>query len=209
MSTTEIINQKDDQAAIQAAILEKVLISGDLSKLTTVERVNYYIKTCQSLGLNHLTKPFEFITLNGKLTLYAKRDATDQLRKINNISLEITSREHCNDLYIVTARATTANGRYDESIGVVSVKNLYGDTLANALMKAETKAKRRVTLCLSGLGFLDETETETITQKNIKTEEEIKEEIMEKYKDTKMTEEEKKKLMNAEYKKNIENLKNK
>src|SRR5690606_24912460 len=34
--------------------------------------------------------------------------------------------------------------------------------LANAYMKAETKAKRRVTLSICGLGWLDETETETI-----------------------------------------------
>ena len=36
------------------------------------------------------------------------------------------------------------------------------DDLANAFMKAETKAKRRVTLSICGLGILDETEIETI-----------------------------------------------
>jgi hypothetical protein len=40
--------------------------------------------------------------------------------------------------------------------------NLKGDALANALMKAETKAKRRVTLSIAGLGWLDETELETV-----------------------------------------------
>ena len=44
------------------------------------------------------------------------------------------------------------------SIGAVSIKGLQGENLANALMKAETKAKRRVTLSLAGLGWLDETE---------------------------------------------------
>jgi hypothetical protein len=39
---------------------------------------------------------------------------------------------------------------------------LKGDALANALMKAETKAKRRVTLSLAGLGWLDETEIASI-----------------------------------------------
>ena len=37
-----------------------------------------------------------------------------------------------------------------------------GDTLANALMKASTKAKRRATLSICGLGVLDESEIETI-----------------------------------------------
>jgi hypothetical protein len=35
---------------------------------------------------------------------------------------------------------------------------------ANAIMKAVTKAKRRVTLSICGLGFLDETEVETIPE---------------------------------------------
>ncbi|MDU5950540.1 MAG: hypothetical protein E6Z15_26195, partial [Paenibacillus macerans] len=39
---------------------------------------------------------------------------------------------------------------------------LTADELANAIMKAETKAKRRVTLSLSGLGMMDESEIETI-----------------------------------------------
>jgi hypothetical protein len=46
----------------------------------------------------------------------------------------------------------------------VTVGHLKGDALANALMKAETKAKRRVTLSIAGLGWLDETELETIPQ---------------------------------------------
>jgi len=33
---------------------------------------------------------------------------------------------------------------------------------ANAIMKCETKAKRRVTLSICGLGFLDETEVDSI-----------------------------------------------
>jgi hypothetical protein len=40
----------------------------------------------------------------------------------------------------------------------VAIGALKGDALANAPMKAETKSKRRVTLSLAGLGWLDETE---------------------------------------------------
>jgi hypothetical protein len=52
----------------------------------------------------------------------------------------------------------------DSSIGAVSVDGLKGDDLANAMMKAETKSKRRVTLSICGLGMLDETEIETIKE---------------------------------------------
>jgi hypothetical protein len=44
----------------------------------------------------------------------------------------------------------------------VALGTLKGDALANALMKCETKAKRRVPLSLAGLGWLDETELATI-----------------------------------------------
>jgi hypothetical protein len=46
----------------------------------------------------------------------------------------------------------------------VALGTLKGDALANALMKCETKAKRRVTLSLASLGWLDETELDTIPQ---------------------------------------------
>jgi len=145
-----------------AEIVERVVLAGDLARLAPADRVRYYNETCRSIGLNPLTRPFEYILLNGKLTLYARKDATDQLRQLHNVSLTISNRERLEDVYIVTARATLPDGRTDESTGVVSIGNLKGDNLANALMKAETKAKRRVTLSICGLGWLDETEMQTI-----------------------------------------------
>jgi hypothetical protein len=148
--------------AVQPEILEQVLIGGDLSGLTSQQRTDYYSAVCRALGLNPLTKPFEYLTLNGKLRLYALCDCADQLRRLHGISIYITNRERLQDLYIVTARAKNRTGREDESTGAVALGTLKGDALANALMKAETKAKRRVTLSLAGLGWLDETELETI-----------------------------------------------
>ena len=149
-------------ATISPATLEKVLIGGDLSKLSESQRVEYYAQTCTSLGLNPLTKPFDYITLNGKLTLYAKRDAADQLRRIYGVSITKLEREQMGDVYAVTAYASLPDGRTDSSMGAVNTKGLAGEALANALMKAETKAKRRVTLSICGLGMLDETEVSTI-----------------------------------------------
>lgn len=149
----------------QISPVEAALVTNDLSKLTTEQRMSYYKSVCESLGLNPLTQPLSYISLNGKLTLYAKRDATDQLRKIHQISINITNRELLpNDVYIVTAKAKDASGREDESMGSVNIAGLKGDALANAYLKAETKAKRRVTLSICGLGLMDETETETIKE---------------------------------------------
>lgn len=154
----DIVPVTDDQWAV----MEKVVVQGDLSKLSPAERVAYYRSVCESVGLNPLTQPFAYITLNGKLTLYALKGATDQVRATRRIAVTIVSRERLDDVYVVTARATLPDGRTDESIGAVTIAGLKGDALANALMKAETKAKRRVTLSAVGLGMLDESETETI-----------------------------------------------
>lgn len=78
------------------------------------------------------------------------------------MSVTIAARELVDGIYVVTARAEMPGGRVDESIGAVPVDKLQGEAKANAFMKCETKAKRRVTLSICGLGMLDETETVTI-----------------------------------------------
>lgn len=145
-------------------ILESVLIKGDLSKLTPEERSTYYTRVCQSVGLNPLTKPFEYITLNGKLRLYALKDATDQLRSIHKVSVVDMTETEREGLSIVKTKVQNAEGRTDMAIGAVNIAGLKGEALANALMKAETKSKRRATLSICGLGMLDETEIEDIPE---------------------------------------------
>jgi hypothetical protein len=142
--------------------IENVLINGDLKTLTPEQRVAYYKSVCESVGLNPLTRPFEYLVLQGKMILYARKDCTEQLRAVHGISLRITDRQMIDDVYVVTAEAQDAKGRVDTSTGAVACGALKGEAKANALMKAETKAKRRVTLSIAGLGMLDETEVETI-----------------------------------------------
>ena len=62
----------------------------------------------------------------------------------------------------MTVRATAKDGRQTDEIGAVPIKGLQGENLANALMKAVTKAKRRAILSVCGLGLLDETEVDSI-----------------------------------------------
>lgn len=147
---------------ISPQVMESVLLEGDLSRLQPADRVSYYRSVCESVGLNPLTRPLEYLKLNGKLTLYAKRDCTDQLRAIHAVSVTIPSREIAEGCYVVTARASMPSGRQDESIGAVPIDGLKGEARSNALMKAETKAKRRVTLAICGLSYLDESELESV-----------------------------------------------
>lgn len=140
--------------------IEQVLVKGDLATLTVDQRVQYHNLVCKSLGLNPLTRPFNFLVLNGKTVLYATRDCTDQLRKINGVSIISLDSKMVGDLIVVTVSAGDHADRTDFATGVVNSKGLIGADLANAMMKAETKAKRRVTLSLCGLGLLDESEVE-------------------------------------------------
>jgi hypothetical protein len=102
------------------------------------------------------------VNLNGKLKLYATKTATEQLAQNREITLQIVARETVGEAYVVTCRATMPSGRFTESIGAVSIQGLKGDAFCNMLMKAETKAKRRAVLSLTGLGMLDEMEVEAV-----------------------------------------------
>src|SRR6476469_2704034 len=126
-----------DAPVIDARLLETVLLRGDLAAMQAPERMNYYRAVCNSLGLNPLIRPFDYLTLNGKTILYAKRECTEQLRKIHGISLQIVDRSLIDDVYVVTARAVDHSGRQDESTGAINMAGLKGEPRANALMKAE------------------------------------------------------------------------
>jgi hypothetical protein len=157
-----------------------VLIQGDLSPLTPEQRLDYYKAVCKSLGLNTLTVPFGYILFKdkeadnapAKLALYAKKDCAEQLRKIHRVSVVpgTTKRLIDEDYATVEIALRDATGRTDVATGMVYLWKKYqgksyrltGQRLADAVMKAETKAKRRGTLSICGLGILDEMDLESI-----------------------------------------------
>lgn len=150
-----------------ATLAAEAATKGDLAKLSPEQRTALYGEICRSMGLNPLSRPFEYITLNGKLTLYATRTAADQLRKINGVSITSVEESVSDGILTVKVKASDKTGRTDMEIGAVSLvgnrgEKLTGEALANAHMKALTKAKRRVTLSISGLGWLDETEVSAV-----------------------------------------------
>jgi hypothetical protein len=147
-----------------SAIISSVILSGDLSKLSATEKVSYFNGYCERLGLDPFTQPFQILRLNGKEILYLTRAGAQQLNKLHSVSHEIVSRNihEAASTYEVIARASLPDGRHTESIGAVTIANLKGEAYCNALMKAETKAKRRATLDLLGLGLLDESEVASI-----------------------------------------------
>jgi hypothetical protein len=143
-------------------VVQHVLLGGDLSKLTPPQRVAYYRAVCDSLGLNPLTRPFDYLRLSGKEVLYAKKDAAEQLRQKHKISLGVPRSELVDGMFTVSVVASLPDGRPDSDMGCIDLAGVRGEARANAMMKCVTKAKRRVTLSICGLGVLDETELDTL-----------------------------------------------
>jgi len=150
------------QQIVLPEAIEQVVVNGDLSPLNAAQRVQYVNAVCKSMGLNHLTKPFNYIKLNGKLTLYATKDCTDQLRRIYGISVIKVEESNFGGAAILVTHVKDKSGRTDQARAAIDLSHLKGDSLANAIMKLETKSKRRATLSICGLGFLDESELETV-----------------------------------------------
>jgi hypothetical protein len=178
-ASSAIVRVEQAQAQIVSVpeAIEKVLIKGDLSDLQPQDRLDYYKRVCTSLGLNTLTKPFDYILFREfegsppKLVLYANKSCTEQLRKIHGVSvLPPLRRELTEDICMVEADVRDRTGRTDSATGSVSLYKfkdgkrikLADKELCNAIMKCETKAKRRATLSICGLAVLDESELDTV-----------------------------------------------
>jgi len=166
---TNVVNisgvpEDSNKLTLDPKIQDSIVLRGDLSGLNEGQKRDYYLYRCRQVGLDPAAKPFDLLTLNGKQILYANAGATQQLCAIHKLSTQITHRERIDGIYVVSVRCTGADGRVSENQGAVDVSSLSGERLANALLKATTKAIRRAVLSHAGLGMLDETEVETIPE---------------------------------------------
>ncbi len=124
--------------------IEKVLIVGDLSALSPTDR---------------------------ELSLYANKSCTEQLRKIHGVSvIPPLRRSWDGNIITVEVDVRDRTGKTDTASGSVPTFkfkdgtriDFTGKDRCNADMKCETKAKRRATLSICGLAFLDESELDTM-----------------------------------------------
>ena len=149
----------------QADKISAILAEGDLSRFSAKERNEYYVRLCTETGLNPMLQPFRYLKLSGQLRLYANKSCAEQLRNIHGISIRIVDQREDGGLWIVTVEATDKRGRSDSDVGFAKIKGLTGENRGNAILKAVTKAKRRVTLSMTGLGgLMDETEVASVAE---------------------------------------------
>jgi hypothetical protein len=147
------------QEGIPPDLFARILLKGgDLSGLTPAEKVSYAAELSRRLSLDPLAQPFRLLKIDRREILYCTKAGAEQLNRIH----EIREREERRDIYTVYSRAVLPGGRFVDSSGSVAVAGLEREPLANAMMTAETKSKRRATLSLLGLGLLSEEEALTV-----------------------------------------------
>jgi hypothetical protein len=137
----------------------------NLNTATNEQLDEYRLKTASILKID----PFmlDYIWMSDPETglknrvLYAKRGAAEILRQNLSISVESLVPSVTQDgLLSFMASGRDKTGRQEIAVGSAYLDGLKGDKKAHAVMTAQTRAVRRLTLQFVGGGILDETEVQ-------------------------------------------------
>lgn len=139
-----------------------------LGDLTEAQREEYKINACEYFDLPPELNLLEFIWMDSgdgsrTLALYARKGATDMLRSSRGICVDTMKETIGADFIMFTATGHDKTGRVDVAVGAADTKGRSGKYLTNAIMTAQTRASRRLTLQFVGGGLLDESEVEDTT----------------------------------------------
>ena len=159
MTNRNMTNVMVQESQLAAPIMNKVILENDLSKLTDAERLQYAMAVCKHAGLDPVSQPLIYLTLKGKLSLYATKSATEQLTRIHKISLDVEFLPDRDGLLFARCTATRPNGDgTTQSVNAHSAitKPKGADDYAIAIAKLDTKVRRRATLAIVGFGLSDE-----------------------------------------------------
>jgi hypothetical protein len=153
------ITRADPEQARSA--VEHVLATGDYSQLTNAQRAAIVLETCARYGVDPLFRPFDWIefydpeTKLKKLTLYPKATLTDLLSRSHRIRIRTVEEKMVGSLFKVVLEGTMPDGRTETNVAYLDMADrdghpLRGQRYGNALMKARTKAKRRLVFGMLG-----------------------------------------------------------
>jgi len=146
----------------------------DLESMNEEQRQQYVRNVCEHMGVPPELNLVMLTYLDEqdgprRLVAYAKRGATEIIRNNRNINVtELTSKEIGGSI-VFTATGKDNNGRQEMSTGSKYIYGLVGKELDDAIMTAQTRATRRMTLQFVGAGVLDESEvnpSQPVTLKN-------------------------------------------
>lgn len=146
----------------------------DLEDMNENQRQDYVKAVCQHLGVPdnlNLVRLTYYDEGDGprRLVCYAKRGATEIVRDRLGINVIGLDSKEVGGSIVFTATGKNNTGRQEMSTGSKYIKDLVGRPLDDAIMTAQTRAVRRMTLQFTGTGILDESEVnpnETVELKN-------------------------------------------
>lgn len=99
-----------------------------------------------------------------KLVVYARKGTTDILREIHGISVTAIVRDDSfPGCAVFMATGKNPAGRQEMAVGAHAIEGLKGERLAYAIMTAQTRSGRRLTLQFVGGGLLDVSEVNAQT----------------------------------------------
>jgi hypothetical protein len=147
--------------------MSKLKIVHNLDGMTK-EQIDQYLRDIsEHLGIDPDLNAFDVIRMDNRLQVYARRGTTDMLRE--SMGIEVSSIDLLDIPGSATFRATGRKAhvsapnptRQEIAIGSCAIAGLTGQKLSDAIMTAETRAGRRLTLKFTGLGILDVSEVPT------------------------------------------------
>jgi hypothetical protein len=135
----------------------------DLDRLSKEELQQYYLDACQFHGVPPELNVLAFTYMDSgdgarRRVLYAKKGATDIIRERLGISVADLRKEIFNGTLTYTCFGKNKDGRFEIAVGASYIDGLTGRALEVAIMVAQTRAIRRMTLQFAGAGLIDETE---------------------------------------------------
>ncbi len=142
---------------------EKFVPMYDLESLTEPQRTEYLKAVCLHMGVPDNLGLVSLTQLDdgegpSRLVAYVKRGATEIVRDRLQINVTNLTHQMVGGSIVFTATATSHAGHQEISTGSKYIDGLTGAPLDDAIMTAQTRALRRVTLQFIGAGVLDESE---------------------------------------------------
>jgi hypothetical protein len=143
--------------------MNKFIPMFDLDRLSSDELRQYYLDACAFHGVPPELNVLAFTYMDSgdgarRRVLYAKKGATDIIRERLGISVADLRKEIFNGTLTYTCFGKNKDGRFEIAVGASYIDGLTGRALEVAIMVAQTRAIRRMTLQFAGAGLIDETE---------------------------------------------------
>lgn len=125
---------------------------GACNNLSPDQQAEYKTFLCAKMGVSPLLQPIDLIPTKNGLRPYLNKGAAELIRDERKISITDIEVSEKNGMFVAICKVRAMNGRVDCDMGACQK----GNEPENSLMKAVTKAKRRATLSMCGLGAIIE-----------------------------------------------------